>query len=72
MEREKESKDYKVIVFCRHCPSSVAQYEFTFEELEDYVKKGKNRPIHWGWVKHKGYIYQGRYKHETKKPRSTD
>jgi hypothetical protein len=53
-------KDYHVIIRCRHCPIPVKEYDFTFEELEDYIKKGKDRPKHWGWVEHKGYIYQGR------------
>ena len=53
------TRDYTLIVNCRRCSVPIAVYNFDFEELADYVEKGKDRPKHWGWVVHKGYAYQG-------------
>lgn len=53
-------KNYRLLVKCKHCSAILAQYDFTFEELVDYVEKGKTRPKHWGWVVHEGHIYQGK------------
>lgn len=68
--RQKEKKEptetpYRLIVRCIHCPIPVAQYDFSFEQLVDYVQKGLTRPHHWGWIKHRGYIYQGKREEKT-------